>query len=385
MNAPAKVFGNDTGIEPGEIERVRKEFVGQKLRLLQFNTEASIDNIRHYAHGCGDDNPLWSDPDYAAKGPYGGIVAPPTFYYTIFSPGITPGFDGLQVFFGTGTWDIERLPRRGETIIPEAKLVDMYEVKGKTAKHMVVQVGETIYRTPEGELLATYLHKGLRVPRSTQKDGLKYEPRKAYRYSQEEIDNIRDYVVFEQKRRGSEILYFEDVQVGDELPKVVKGPLNSTTITAYYAGNLSGAGYRAAEMQWRTRWAAVHAPETLPNNRSFGWLAEETWPGMGHFDGNVAESVGMPGAYDNGWMRLAWVGQVATDWMGDHGFLKRLEVRHLLPNLLGDTLWIGGTVTAKRVEGDKHIVSLDLFADNQIGQRSCKGSAEVVLLSRDKK
>ena len=28
--------------------------------------EATRDNIRHYAHGIGDDNPLWTDPDYAA-------------------------------------------------------------------------------------------------------------------------------------------------------------------------------------------------------------------------------------------------------------------------------------------------------------------------------
>ena len=29
--------------------------------------EASRDNIRHWAHGIGDDNPLWCDPAYAAN------------------------------------------------------------------------------------------------------------------------------------------------------------------------------------------------------------------------------------------------------------------------------------------------------------------------------
>ena len=28
--------------------------------------EVTRDNIRHYAHGIGDDNPLWCDPSYAA-------------------------------------------------------------------------------------------------------------------------------------------------------------------------------------------------------------------------------------------------------------------------------------------------------------------------------
>ena len=34
-------------------------------------TEATRDNIRHWAHGIGDDNPLWCDPSYAATTPYG--------------------------------------------------------------------------------------------------------------------------------------------------------------------------------------------------------------------------------------------------------------------------------------------------------------------------
>ena len=39
--------------------------------------EATRDNIRHWAHGIGDDNPLWCDPAYAAKSRYGRLVAPP--------------------------------------------------------------------------------------------------------------------------------------------------------------------------------------------------------------------------------------------------------------------------------------------------------------------
>jgi hypothetical protein len=31
--------------------------------------EATRNNIRHHAHGIGDDNPLWCDPSYAEKTP----------------------------------------------------------------------------------------------------------------------------------------------------------------------------------------------------------------------------------------------------------------------------------------------------------------------------
>ncbi len=35
--------------------------------LEPWSHEATRDAIRHYAHGIGDDNPLWCDPDYAAR------------------------------------------------------------------------------------------------------------------------------------------------------------------------------------------------------------------------------------------------------------------------------------------------------------------------------
>ena len=41
--------------------------------------EASRDNIRHWAHGIGDDNPLWCDPKYAAATEFRNVQAPPSF------------------------------------------------------------------------------------------------------------------------------------------------------------------------------------------------------------------------------------------------------------------------------------------------------------------
>ena len=44
-----------------------------------WNYEATRDAIRHYAHGIGDDNPLWTDPDYAERTKFKAIVALPSF------------------------------------------------------------------------------------------------------------------------------------------------------------------------------------------------------------------------------------------------------------------------------------------------------------------
>src|SRR6195952_2368721 len=63
--------------------------------------EATRDNIRHWAHGIGDDNPLWCEPSYAKKSQYGKLVAPPSFIYPlnrVFS-GYVGGLPGVHAMF----------------------------------------------------------------------------------------------------------------------------------------------------------------------------------------------------------------------------------------------------------------------------------------------
>lgn len=45
--------------------------------------EVTRDNIRHYAHGIGDDNPLWCEPDYAEKSTHQTLLAPPSFLFAL--------------------------------------------------------------------------------------------------------------------------------------------------------------------------------------------------------------------------------------------------------------------------------------------------------------
>ena len=62
--------------------------------------EATRDNIRHWAHGIGDDNPLWCEPDYAAKA-HGRTAAPPSFVFALnrsFS-GYVGGLPGVHAMF----------------------------------------------------------------------------------------------------------------------------------------------------------------------------------------------------------------------------------------------------------------------------------------------
>jgi acyl dehydratase len=372
----SEVFSSIEVITDEEIDRVRA-MIGQPLRIRQFNAEATLDTIRHFAEGSGDENPLWVDEDYAARGPFSGIVAPPCFPYSIFAAGVTPGFPGLQVFFGSGHWEWTRPIRRNEPVKAATALTDMYERSGRTVNRMLVQVAETTY-TVGGQTVATYISKGLRVPRATTGQGLKYTPRETYQYSQAEAEQI-EKLTLGRARRGGQRRLWAGADPGTEIPVLVKGPLDLTTIIAFYAGALP-FGYAPCDTQWRNRHLARTAPEQIPNNRDAGWIAETTWPGMGHYKSEVAQAVGMPGVYDNGWMRTSWMSQVVTDWMGDHAFLRSMEAKLIRPNLMGDTTWFHGQITGRDADGDgQGLVTLDLKGVNQLGEVTCTGSATVIL------
>lgn len=370
------VFTHNTGIVDEEVEAVRA-MIGEPLRIRQFNVEASIDSIRHYAHGLGDDNPLWCDEDYGRSGPYGTIVAPPTFLYAVWAPGVGPGFPGLQAFHAGGRWEFERPVKAGERIIATARMTDLQDIVGRRAGRMLLQIGETEYRTPAGELVGKNVSRAFRIPRPDAKGGgLRYEPRPPQEWSDDELEAM-EHEILAYQRQGSTPLLWDDVEVGTSIPERLKCPLDLSTMISYYAGNLSA--YQSTDMAVKTRHLAKTDPDKLPNNRPAEIQAERTAYGLGHHNPGVAAAVGMPGAYDNGWMRIGWIQQALTDWIGDHGRLEVLDVSLHLPNTIGDTLRITGEVTAKRQAGNVHRVDLRIQAARQDGEISCRGTAAIRL------
>lgn len=85
----------------------------------------------------------------------------------------------------------------------------------------------------------------------------------------------------------------------------------------------------------------------------------------------------MPGPFDNGVMRFAWVAPLITNWMGDDGFLRKLYVQVRQPVIYGDIITYEGKVTEKDVT--QNLVKIEITGTNQEGDVATKGSAEVIL------
>jgi acyl dehydratase len=335
-----------------------------------WNTLASRDAIRHFAWGVGDDNPLWSDPEYAINSVWGKVIAPPTFLYSVDSTVVFPGLEGLARLFAGNDWTFHLPVYEGDVFHTHAEVVGAREVNGRKAGRMIVQVGKTRYFNQRDELIAEALSTCFRTVRATREGGPRYAPR-MQNYSRDELEQIRIDSISE-VRRGEEPRYWDDVKVGDTIPGVTKGPLNLTDMICWYVGALPH-GRRPVEMAWKELSANPDFYYGVPETGAFEFSER------GHYDAYMANQVGMPGPYDNGQQRTSWVCHAITNWMGDAGVVKTLESRVLLPNVFGDTLRITGTVAEKWEDDGGSTVRVNLVGMNQLGEKSTSANATVSL------
>jgi len=368
------------GITDAALDDLRKR-IGVKIgRTLEpWCYEATRDNIRHYAHGIGDDNPLWCDPDYARGTIYGDVIAPPSFIFACsrIVSGYVGGLPGVHAMFAGCDFTWMKPIRRNAEIATEAYLKDLIEHDTRFAGRSVQQVYHVDFYDETGDQLASADSWCFRTDRDiaretgTKYDALKDKPQKIY--TADEL--ARHNTLYEQERiRGANPRYFEDIAVGEVLPTMAKGPMTVTGFICYAQG-WGGLYIRANKLAWQLQ---TQHPATGIANR-FGI---PDCPERVHWEEEFAHKVGAPGAYDYGPERCSWMSHALTNWIGDDAMLVRLYTEIRRHNPAGDLLTIDARVVAKREEGNSKFVDFELEALNQDGELSCRGTATAKVPSR---
>jgi len=144
-------------------------------------------------------------------------------------------------------------------------------------------------------------------------------------------------------------IYWEDVAAGGAMPPLVKPPIQQIQLTRY-----AGA------------------------SGDFNPI---------HQDDAFAKAAGMSGVFAHGMLSMGFVAQSVTDWVGV-GRVHRISVRFAALVRLGDVITCRGKVLEKRPAkdgGDLHQVpevDIELWAENQKGEKVVTGRATVTLPSR---
>lgn len=364
------------GIVSEEIlERLRNR-IGPKHHLKDtFNELASKEAIRKFADGIGDPNPLWCDEEYSKKTRYGSLVAPFSWLYSVFVGWITLEIPGLDMMPAGAEWEFYRPVRVGDKITVDHAYTDLDVRRGGS---LIVENHEELYHNQIGELVAQAKTWSIGTKNLTEQAGRAQDVQLPHPWSREELRKIENEVLSE-PIRGANIRYWENVEVGEELSPVVKGPLGLTDMVAYLIG-ASPVRFTAHGNTLRLLrdhpTLAFRDPETSSPERKEA----------SHFNRVTTRAMGMKTGFSIGGQNHCWVIHLLTNWMGDDGWLKRSSVQYRGITNFSDVIWCRGKVINKYVDDNgEYCVDIETSIVNQRRENVSPGNSTIILPSSEKK
>jgi hypothetical protein len=391
---------NDEGLVRGvitdeAIEQMRRRigFPNPTVRpgvvTLPWNSTATGDAIRRWAQSNGDMNPLYAEPGYADGTRWAGPVAPPGFEWSMgFNRNREVPDDllretrgalrGVQLYHSGAHYRFYR-PIPADIPLCKAEWVaDVAEKESRFANRTVLVTNSNQWWDDEDHVYVASDRWFVHAERKKISAGDKNAKDEAPFYSEEDMAEIEacydnEYV------RGADTLYLEDLTVGMNLPRMVKGPLTITDMINTYMG----AG-----------WLSYGSPpfrlayENRKRMRGFySRDAYNAWDSVQrvHWDGELAGKVGVQRMYDIGPMRYIMLCHYLSNYAGDDGFVHeiRYELRNF--NYVGDVTWLDGRITAVRVDPVLGpLIELEITGTNQRGQPNIQATAVILVASREK-
>ena len=367
------------GLITDEAVNNAKAMIGRRLRPEgPYIQDVSQDTIRTFCNGIGDLNPMYRDAEYGRGSRYGSIIAPPMFPMAYGWLGRTRwGLPGVHGFYAGNDWELFRHMRPGDRVSCEERVVGVEEKRSEFSGRLVIQYVEANFSNQRDELVARVLGWCTRHERKAAKDKGKYKSITAYEYSDAELAAIDEAVLNEDKHIcGPDVRYWEDVTVGQALTPIVRGPLSMMDTMGFIVG--CGRGHTHGVLM---KGAVKHPGHFFRNPEASGGVE---YTGIGHHRESTAKDVGVPGIYDYGPQRSAWLATLVTNWMGDAAVLKRVKTELRRFNTMGDTTWCHGRVAKKYIQDGHPLVDIEIWAENQRKEITAPdGAATVLLPSRD--
>jgi acyl dehydratase len=139
-------------------------------------------------------------------------------------------------------------------------------------------------------------------------------------------------------------VYLDEVEVGTDVPPLVKAPIQQIQLTRY-----AGA------------------------SGDFNPI---------HQDDEFARAAGMSGVFAHGMLSMGFVAQALTDWAGA-GTVRKLGVRFTGLVRLKDVVTCRGRVLGKSSKDDLNLVEVEVWAENQRGEKVVTGRATLALPTRE--
>jgi acyl dehydratase len=98
-----------------------------------------------------------------------------------------------------------------------------------------------------------------------------------------------------------------------------------------------------------------------------------------HMDDEAGRAAGYPTAFGMGNLQWAYLHNLVRQWLGDEGRIVRLACQFRAPNTRGMTVTARGVVTARRTEAGTELIDLEIWTEDQDGNKLAPATATVAL------
>lgn len=327
-------------------EELRESVLNWRTAPMVFKVDR--EEINRFAEVLGDANPLWTDEAYALKSKHQGLVAMPTYLSCLnpFHHGLArpAAYTDFPIRASAGDEAEFYSPiRPGDMITVTERFIDVYEKSGKRGS-LLFFIDERTYTNQKGELVGKthWTAAGWNRPADAKEKtpNLLLEPPPRFH---EYVRNRPSDFKIETTFPSNKPIFFEDVQVGMEIPPLVRSLSHDLFV----------------------RYAAC--------SNDFS---------RHHVDYIYAAATGWKDCIIHGALGACFLSKLMTDWIGEEGILRKWKGVYRSPGYPGDTWTLKGKVLKKYEYNGENRVDCDIWIENQAGAIVTPGSATVALPSR---
>ncbi|TDV49904.1 FAS1-like dehydratase domain-containing protein [Actinophytocola oryzae] len=374
--------------------------VGRPVGGGQLWDPCAASDIRRWVMAMDYPNPLHWDETFAHESRYGGLVAPQSIAVALdYGHGAQPACVGhipdSHLIFGGEEWWFYGCPVRvGDKLFQERRFHDYKVVETRFAGPTMFSRGDTVHTNQHGALVARERSTAIRyLAAEAEKRGLYDNQAAAPRWTEAELDGVaRLRHEWLMSNRAGVSPRFDEVKVGDVLPRRVIGPHSIASFTTEYRAFLFNI--------WGTfGWTAPPGVEDPWVNQDPGWMKDFAFdeegatidprkrdglyvgPSRGHIDAARAGEVGMGRAYGYGATMGAWCTDHLAYWAGHDGMVRHSRATFRGPAFEGDVTYFDAEVVDKQAESSWGVplVQVRLRLSNQDGVVLVDCTAEVEL------
>jgi acyl dehydratase len=371
-------------------------WIGVPLGGGHMRDAVHMNDIRRWAQGMQNPNPLFYDDAYAAAGRFGEIVAPQSFAVcTDDSHGAAPAIQGNipgqhMLFGGDEWWFFGPRVRAGDQLRQERMLFDYKVTETKFAGPTMFSRGDTTYISQRGEVIAKQRSTSIRYLAENARERGVFMNDREKEWSDSELEAIEKqkfdyYQSYLELGHGRRLF----VKPGDKLPTRPIGPHSLMTFTTEWRSYLM------------TVWGAFQDTGGPSSLFQAGWLPEMSrdlegakidpaqadglykGPSRGHVQPRYAQLIGLPRGYGYGASMGAWIIDYLTNWIGEWGEVLHSDMQYRSPAFTGDVTFLNGEVLGVEYDAPQPIASVKVVMTNQRDEVMASGTAELRLPSED--